>query len=56
MKLIVNADDFGITKGVALGILDSMEKGIVTETTAMVKGLYFEEGMKEAVRRGIKNI
>jgi predicted glycoside hydrolase/deacetylase ChbG (UPF0249 family) len=56
MRLIVNADDFGITKGVSLGILDAMEKGIVTETTAMTNGWYFEEGMKEAAKRGIKNI
>ena len=30
MKLIVNADDFGLTDGVTLGILHVMEHGIVT--------------------------
>ncbi|MDD7792739.1 carbohydrate deacetylase [Clostridium sp. 'White wine YQ'] len=55
-KVIINADDFGITKGVSLGILDSMEQGIVTETTAMANGLYIEEALKEAEKRGINNI
>lgn len=55
-RVIVNADDFGITKGVSLGILDTMEKGIVTETTAMANGLYIEEAVEEAKKRGINNI
>ena len=36
MKLIVNADDFGLTDGVTFGILSAMEHGIVTSTTMMV--------------------
>jgi predicted glycoside hydrolase/deacetylase ChbG (UPF0249 family) len=56
LRLIVNADDFGLSKGVSLGILDCMKKGIVTSTTAMVNGWYFEEALKEARIRGIENI
>ena len=36
MKLIVNADDFGLSDGVTQGILDAMKRGIVTSTTMMV--------------------
>lgn len=36
MKLIVNADDFGLTDGVTFGILSAVERGIVTSTTMMV--------------------
>ena len=36
MKLIVNADDFGLTDGVTKGILGAMMNGIVTSTTMMV--------------------
>lgn len=36
MKLIVNADDFGLTDGVTQGILEAMNKEIVTSTTMMV--------------------
>lgn len=36
LRLIVNADDFGITKEVNSGILLSMAEGIVTSTTIMV--------------------
>jgi predicted glycoside hydrolase/deacetylase ChbG (UPF0249 family) len=35
-RLIVNADDFGLTPGVSLGILRAHRHGIVTSTTAMV--------------------
>ena len=36
MKLIVNADDFGLTSGVTYGIYDAMCRGVVTSTTMMV--------------------
>ena len=36
MKLIVNADDFGLSKGVNLGIIEAHKNGIVTSTTLMV--------------------
>lgn len=35
MKLIVNADDFGYSKGVNLGIIEAYRNGIVTSTTLM---------------------
>ena len=36
MKLIVNSDDFGLTPGVNLGIIDALKRGILRSTTAMV--------------------
>ncbi|MED3648218.1 chitin disaccharide deacetylase [Halalkalibacterium halodurans] len=35
MKLIVNADDFGLSRGVNYGIVDAHELGIVTSTTML---------------------
>jgi len=35
-RLIVNADDFGLTRGVSLGILRAHRHGIVTSTTMLV--------------------
>ena len=35
MKIIVNADDMGYTRGVTEGIIEGYEKGIVTSTTVM---------------------
>ena len=35
MKLIVNADDFGLTRGVNLGIIEAFQQGIVRSTTIM---------------------
>jgi predicted glycoside hydrolase/deacetylase ChbG (UPF0249 family) len=34
-RLIVNADDFGLTAGVSRGILEGHRRGIVTSTTAL---------------------
>ena len=36
MKLLVNADDFGLSKGVNLGIIEAFKNGIVTSTTLMM--------------------
>jgi predicted glycoside hydrolase/deacetylase ChbG (UPF0249 family) len=41
-RLIVNADDFGLTKRVSEGIVDAHRHGIVTSTTLMANGGAFE--------------
>jgi predicted glycoside hydrolase/deacetylase ChbG (UPF0249 family) len=41
-RLIVNADDFGMTAGVTEGILDAHVRGIVTSTSLMVDGVAAE--------------
>jgi predicted glycoside hydrolase/deacetylase ChbG (UPF0249 family) len=38
-RLIVTADDFGLTPGVNAGILEAHEHGIVTATSLMVNGI-----------------
>ena len=35
-RLIVNADDYGLTAGVSRGILEAHRRGIVTSTTLLV--------------------
>lgn len=47
-KLIINADDFGYTPGVSLGIIEAHNKGIVTSTTALTVSEHFLDGMKLA--------
>ena len=36
MKLIVNADDFGLSKAINFGIVESHLEGIVTSTSMMI--------------------
>ena len=43
--LIVNADDFGWTKGINQGILYAHEHGIVSSTTVMMNGPYATEAI-----------
>lgn len=45
MKLIVNADDYGMSRGVNLGIIEAHRIGIVTSTTLMVTMPAVEHGL-----------
>ena len=42
-RLIVNADDFGLTEGVNRGITEGHERGIVTSATLMACGKRFDQ-------------
>ena len=42
-RLIVNADDFGMTGGINRGIAEAQERGIVTSATLMANSAAFEE-------------
>lgn len=47
-RLIVNADDFGYTRGVNAGIIRGFCEGIVTSTTIMANGDAFEDAVERA--------
>ena len=47
-RLIVNADDFGLTPGVNRGIFDSHMSGIVTSATLMATGTAFDDAVQKA--------
>ena len=47
-RLIVNADDFGFTRGVNAGIVRVYKTGIVTSTTIMANGDAFEDAIELA--------
>ena len=49
-RLIINADDFGLTSGVNQGILEGHEKGVVTSATLMACGRRFDEAVSLAKR------
>jgi predicted glycoside hydrolase/deacetylase ChbG (UPF0249 family) len=49
-RLIVNADDFGLTRNVNRGILDAHCEGIVTSTTLMANGSAFESAAEASMR------
>lgn len=55
-KLIVNADDFGITVGAVDGILQCMKEGVVSSTTSMANGEFIEYGIETIKRENLKNI
>ena len=50
-RLIVNADDFGRTRGINAGVLEAHLAGVVTSATAMVLEPAAEEGISEAIGR-----
>lgn len=47
-RLIVNADDFGLSAGVNRGIIRAHEQGIVTSTSLMVRGVACTEAAEYA--------
>jgi hopanoid biosynthesis associated protein HpnK len=46
--LILNADDFGMTRGVNQGIIRAHREGILTSTTLMANGPAFEDAVKQS--------
>ena len=56
LKLIINADDFGMNRGVTLGIVRAMRDGLVSDTTMMVGMPYAEEGAALLKAYGINRI
>lgn len=46
MKLIINADDFGMSTGVNYGILECFKNGVVTSTSMMVNTPGFEHAVE----------
>lgn len=47
-KLIINADDFGYSRAVTYGILDSYKTGILTSTTMMMNTEATEHAVEAA--------
>lgn len=46
MRVIINADDFGFSKGVNLGILEAFENGVVSDTSLMCNMPGFEHAVE----------
>lgn len=53
MRLIVNADDFGVSRAVNLGIIDCFRKGIVTSATIMMNMPQAEDAVMLAKEHGL---
>ena len=56
MKLIINADDFGLSDSVNKGIVECFQKGLISSTSLMVNTPYTESAVKLAKKHKIKNI
>ncbi|MCP1135713.1 ChbG/HpnK family deacetylase [Paenibacillus polysaccharolyticus] len=56
MKLIVNADDYGITMRVSEGIIHGMKQGLITDTSALVNSVHFEKSSIMALEAGITSM
>lgn len=56
MKILFNADDFGLTKGVTDGIIQAHTNGILTSTTLMMNGNAVAYAVEEAKKYPSLNI
>ena len=50
-RLIVNADDFGYTRGVNRAIVEACRNGVVTSASLLANGAAFEDAV-EMIRAG----
>ena len=48
-RLIVNADDFGFTRGINRAVVRAFKTGIVTSATIMANGEAFEDAVELAL-------
>lgn len=53
--LIINGDDFGLTKSCTLAIIEAFRQGKVTSTTICANGEYFEAAVKLAKENNLQN-
>ncbi len=56
MKLIINADDFGLTTGTNSAIVEAMKNGMVTSTTLMVNQSGTDEAVELINKYSLENI
>lgn len=52
-QLIIDADDFGLTRSVSKGILKTLEKGVVTSTNALMTSLFMQDSFDLAKEQGV---
>lgn len=56
MKLIINADDFGLSKSISDGIILGIQEGYITSTSIMANMPYAEYAVKKAIENDINCI
>ncbi len=49
--LIVHADDFGLSPGISIGILSSIDRGVVVSTSIIVKSPYLKDTVRHVIDR-----
>ncbi len=56
MKLILNADDFGLSPSINQGIIDCFNEGLISSTTMMMNTPYTDEAIRLAKEHNLKNV
>ena len=51
MRILVSADDFGLSEGITMNILDAVDHGVVTSVSIIANGTGFEHAMGEYHKR-----
>ena len=53
MKLIINSDDFGLSKSITDGIIDGIKGGVLTSTSIMANMGYAKYAVEQAIKNNI---
>lgn len=51
-SVMINGDDLGMSKSASEAVIQALREGLITDTTAMANGAYFEEAITMARREG----
>lgn len=53
MKLIINADDFGLSESINDGIIEGIESGYITSTSLMINMPFAKDAIKKALEHNL---
>ena len=53
MRLIINGDDFGLSKSITDGIIDGIKNGFLTSTSIMINMQFAKYAIEQAISNGI---
>ena len=53
--LIINGDDYGMNERCSRAVAQAFREGVITDTTMMANGAYFDEAVSLAVKQGFVN-
>lgn len=56
MKLIINAEDLGLSQSINKGIFEGLMQGFITSASMFMNAKYTDEALEQVKKQGLKNV